>query len=458
MMGNTTEMSITRLEELLNDFSSKARESALVELAGRIRSGQAQAPPPKPEVNLHFHTFFSFNAYGWSPSRIAWEARKYGLVAAGIVDFDVLDGMEEFLRAGEIVGIRATAALETRVFIPEYADQVLSSPNEPGIGYFMATGCYRMPDAGSESAKTLEAMRNMARRRNLQVMERVNDYLDRVRLDYEADILPLTPSGNATERHMLAAYDAKAREVFGGNADGLARFWGDALGIGNEDAAKLLGDTPALHEKMRSKLMKFSSVGYVPPSPETFPDVSRVIEMTQGMDALPTMTWLDGTNPGESDMPALLGMLAAKGTAVLNIVPDRNWNLRDPADKAVKVANLAKVIEAARDLRMPLCVGTELNKLGLPFVDDFSAAELQPYVADFLDGAYFLWGHTVLARHAGTGWASDWATARFGDDRAARNAFYSKIGRLVEPSASVDKVARIDWANAGPADAIKALE
>lgn len=457
MTDNAANMSIQELEGLLNDFSPNARESALVELAGRIRSGQAQAPPPKPEVNLHFHTFFSFNAYAWSPSRIAWEARKYGLVVAGIVDFDVLDGMEEFLRAGEIIGIRATAAMETRVFIPEYADQVLSSPNEPGIGYFMAGGCYRMPDEGSESAKTLSAMGDMARRRNLQVVERVNTYLGRVRLDYEADILPLTPSGNVTERHMLAAYDAAARDVFGDDADGLARFWGDALGIDSEDAAKLLGDTPALHEKMRSKLMKFGGVGYVPPSPETFPDVSRVIEMTQGMDALPTMTWLDGTNPGESDMPALLGMLAAKGTAVLNIVPDRNWNIRNPEEKAVKAANLAKAIGAARDLQMPLCVGTELNKLGLPFVDDFSAAELQPYVADFLDGAYFLWGHTVLARHAGTGWASEWATAQFGDDRAARNAFYSKIGRLVEPTAPMDKIAGIDWANARPADAIRTL-
>lgn len=467
MTEKITDMSITKLEELLNDFNAKTRESALIELAERVKSGQAQAPPPKPEVNLHYHTFFSFNAYGWSPSRIAWEARKYGLVAAGIVDFDVLDGMEEFLRAGEIIGIRATAAMETRVFIPEYADQVLSSPNEPGIGYFMASGCYRMPDEGSESAKTLDDMREMARRRNLQVMERVNDHLaengagsalDRVRLDYEADILPLTPSGNATERHMLAAYDAKAREVFAGDEDGLARFWGDALGMGSEAAGKLLTDTPALHEKMRSKLMKFGGVGYVPPSAETFPDVSRVIEMAQGMDAIPTMTWLDGTNPGESDMPGLLGMLAEKGTGVLNIVPDRNWNVKDPAEKAVKVANLAKAVEAARDLKMPLCVGTELNKLGLPFVDDFSAAELQPYVADFLEGAYFLWGHTVLARNAGKGWASDWAGAQFGGDLDASNSFYAKVGRLVEPADAAEKISKIDWANASSADVIKKLE
>ena len=37
-------------------------------------------------------------------------------------------------------------------------------------------------------------------------MARVNAYLDPVTIDYERDVLPLTPAGNATERHMLVAY------------------------------------------------------------------------------------------------------------------------------------------------------------------------------------------------------------------------------------------------------------
>lgn len=457
MTDRPADMTVEHLEDMLNDFDLAVRESALAELSHRVEAGQIKAPPPKQEVNLHYHTFFSYSAYGWSPSRVAWEARKYGLLAAGIVDFDVLDGMEEFLRAGEVIGIRATSAMETRVFIPEYADQVLSSPNEPGIGYFMSGGCYRLPAPGTPAADTLNSMREMARRRNLQVMDRVNDCLQKVTLDYQQDILPLTPSGNATERHMLAAYDAKARQVFSGDQDGLMRFWADSLQIDRDQAAKLLEDTPALHEKMRAKLMKFGGVGYVPPSPDTFPDVSEVILMTQGMDALPTMTWLDGTNPGESDMPALLGMLAERGVCVLNIIPDRNWNLRDPIEKTAKVANLRKAIEAARDLRMPLCVGTELNKLGLPFVDDFSAAELQPYVSDFLEGAFFLWGHTVLARNAGTGWASEWAVSRFGSDLAARNAFYTAVGRLADPEEAPEKIRAIGWADASPSEVVDAL-
>lgn len=446
--------SVEELEGRLDDFAPDARAAALCELAARVESGEIEAPRPKPEVNLHFHTFFSYNAYGWSPSRIAWEAKKYGLAVAGIVDFDVLDGIDEFLRAGETIGVKATAAMETRVLIPEYSDKVISSPNEPGIGYFMACGCFREPAPGTQSAKTLAGMRDMARRRNLQVMERVNDYLDTIRLDYDADVLPLTPSGNATERHMLAAYDAKARAILGDNA---GEFWAKALGIGSAEASALIADKPALHEKMRSKLMKFGGVGYVVPSAETFPEVRAVIEMTKGMDALPTMTWLDGTNPGESDMPALLGLMVGMGAVALNMIPDRSWNIKDPEQKRIKIENMDKAVRAARELDLPLCIGTELNKLGLPFVDDFSAPELQPYVFVFIEGAYFFWGHTFLARNAGIGYASEWANAHFGDNRARKNAFCAKVGRLADASGAKARIEGIDLREASPEEVIKAL-
>ncbi|MGB9619996.1 MAG: hypothetical protein ACPL7K_06265, partial [Armatimonadota bacterium] len=390
-------------------------------------------PPVRNEVNLHFHTFFSFNAYGWSPSRIAWESRKYGLLAAGIVDFDVLDGMEEFLAAGEILGLRTVVALETRVFVREYADKVMSSPNEPGIAYFMGAGCFRLPPEETESARLLRSMREMARQRNLRVMERVNEFLDPVRIDYDADVVPLTPFGNATERHMLAAYDAKARELFGADRAGLESFWSRALDAPREQVAALLEDTPKLHETIRSKLMKFGGVGYVAPTPDTFPTLESVIDMIRGMEALPMATWLDGTNPGEADMPAMLALMESKGVVAMNIVPERNWNLKNPEEKRIKVENLGKAVRAAREIGFPLCVGTELNKLGLPFVDNFSAPELQPYVTDFLDGAYFLWGHTFLARYARIGFNSDWARAHFGDDRIAKNEFYTAAGRRAQP-------------------------
>ena len=447
---------IIRLENELNSFDASERAEALCRLADLAQTRAVRLPSEKAEVNLHYHTFFSYNGSGWSPSRIAWEARKYGLAAAGIVDFDVLDGMEEFLAAGEIVKLRTTAALETRVFLDEFSEHVINSPNEPGITYFMAGGCFQLPNAGSKAAEKLQAMRDMASRRNVQMMERVNEYLDKVRLDYAADVLPLTPSGNATERHMLAAYDAKARQVFDGNEAGLESFWADALEISADDARALLADTPKLHEKMRSKLMKFGGVGYVAPSPETFPTIEWTIDMINEIEALPTATWLDGTNPGESNMRAMLELLSYKGVVAMNIVPDRNWNIKNPGEKAIKVANLGKAVQAAKDTDFPIIVGTEMNKGGLPFVDDFSAPELQPYVADFLDGAYFFWGHTFLARTAGIGYASDWAEAHF-DDRKRKNEFYTRVGRLAAADESRVMFAGRDLRSASPNDILRAL-
>ncbi|MCE5322220.1 hypothetical protein LLG46_02765 [bacterium] len=424
---------IAQLENELNSFESTERADALCSIAGRMEAGGITVPGQKNEVNLHFHTFFSYNANGWSPSRIAWEAKKYGLAAAGIVDFDVLDGMEEFLAAGEIIDIRTTAAIESRVFIKEYSDKVINSPKEPGIAYFMGGGCFKLPDEGSHTARLLQNMRVMAGRRNLQMIEQINSCLEKVQLDYDVDVTPLTPSGNATERHILAAYDAKARQVFGEDETALAQFWAKHLDIPLEETQTLLQDTPKLHEKIRNKLMKFGGVGYVAPTPDTFPPIEQMIEMIQGMEGLPMAAWLDGTNPGESDMLKMLTLLQKKGVVAMNIIPDRNWNIKDPAEKSTKLDHLASAIRAARKVNFPICVGTEMNKIGLPFVDDFFAPELAPYLNDFLDGAYFLWGHTFLARAAEMGFASEWARFHFGDDRPGKNSFYTRIGRVTSP-------------------------
>lgn len=396
----------------------------------------------KAESNLHFHTFFSFNAYGWSPSRIAWEGLKYGLEVAGIVDFDVLDGMDEFLSAAQLLGLKGTSGLETRVFISELSDKVISSPNEPGIAYFMASGCFKQPASGTKEERILTSMRETARSRNIAMVERVNAYLDKVQLDYEQDVTPLTPSGNATERHILAAYDTKAREVLG-EGDELYAFWSDKLGIDIAESGSLVPVAPKFHEKLRSKLMKFGGVGYVAPENGSFPAIEDAIFMMNGMEALPTATWLDGTNPGEDSAMELLGLLKSKGIVAANIIPDRNWNIKDPENKALKIRKLDEFVKACRSFEMPIAVGTEMNKLGLPFVDDFSAEELQPYVGDFMDGARCLYGHTMLARTADFGYLSPGSRAAFGDDYRSRRLFFTKAGMSILSTEQVEKLANL---------------
>jgi len=131
----------------------------------------------------------------------------------GIVDFDVLDGVDEFLNACERIGVRGSAGVETRVYLPEFAAREINSPGEPGVYYHMGIG-FTSSGAPAGAAGILAGMRDRAARRNREMMARVNAYLDPVTIDYERDVLPLTPAGNATERHMLVAYMRAAEAAY----------------------------------------------------------------------------------------------------------------------------------------------------------------------------------------------------------------------------------------------------
>jgi hypothetical protein len=414
-------------EEQLNHFDPAVREQALVALAGRMQEGSVTVEPERAMANMHCHTFFSFNAYGYSPSGLAWLAKRKGIKLMGIVDFDVLDGVDEFLAACELLGVRGSAGIETRVFVPEFVSREINSPGEPGVLYHMGIG-FSTGRVSPQAVAILDELRQQSAQRNLGVIQRVNDHLDPVRIDYVRDVLPLTPNGNATERHMVVAYIEAAQRI----VSDLETFWADKLGIPAEKVTPLLQDAAAFQNLVRSKLMKQGGVGYVPPGRDTFPDVDRFHEMVLACGALPCAAWLDGTSAGEQAMEELLELLIAKGAVALNIVPDRNWNIPDAETRRVKVQNLYAVVDLAQRLNLPLNVGTEMNSFGQRLVDDFDAAELAPVRAAFLDGAYFVYGHTALQRAAGLGYQSEWAAAHL-EGRRARNDFYTELGRRLPP-------------------------
>ncbi len=122
-----------------------------------------------------------------------------------------------------------------------------------------------------------------------------------------------------------------------------------------------------------------------------------------------------------------------KGAVALNIVPDRNWDIADPEVKAVKVQNLYDVVALAQELDLPLNMGTEMNSPGQKLMDDFDAPELAPVRQAFLDGAYFIYGHTIMQRKLGMGYQSEWASQM--TTRRERNEFYTAVGKAVPPGA-----------------------
>jgi hypothetical protein len=377
-------------------------------------------------VNLHCHTFFSYNSYGYSPSKFAWLARKVGLAVAGIVDFDVLDGLDEFLYAGKIIGLKTVVGIETRVFIPEFADKVINSPGEPGISYHMGMGFTNSKLKGAQK-EFLERLRQTAQQRNRDLTDRVNKFLKPLELDYDNDVLTLTPSGNPTERHICLAYARKAKTILGEGA-ALEKFWYEKLAA---DAKSLnLPESRELFNAIRAKTMKQGGVGYVKPDTGSFPKLDEMNKFILTAGAIPVMTWLDGTSDGEKDIERLLDVEMKTGVAAINIIPDRNYTT---GVKNQKLANLYRIVELAESRNLPIVVGTEMNSPGQKFIDSFETAELKPLVPVFLKGAYIIYAHCVLQQTCGLGYLSNWAKKNFAGV-AAKNEFFEKIGCLLKPA------------------------
>jgi hypothetical protein len=416
---------IEELEQQLDSFDSEERKGALLALCEKVRSGEITLPKPGTDVNLHCHTFFSYNTYGYSPSKFAWLARKRGLAFAGVVDFDVLDALEEFLEAARMLDLKGCGGLESRVFVPEFSDRVINSPGEPGISYHMGVGFPTSRFQGEQQDFLLN-LRELAQQRNRGLMNRVNKHLAPVELDYERDVLVLTPSGNPTERHICLAYARKAREAFDDD-NALQQYWSEKLGV---DAKSLeLPESRDLLNTIRAKTMKRGGVGYVPPDKGSFPlmaDTNRFIHAAGG---IPTVTWLDGTSEGEKAIEELLEVSKATGAAAINVIPDRNYG---PGHGEEKLANLYDVVELAQKLHLPIVVGTEMNSPGQKFVDDFNSKELSPLVPVFLKGACIFYAHSILQHQCGLGYISEWAKKNF-KDIEEKNEFFQTVGSSMQP-------------------------
>ncbi len=420
--------------EKLDSLKPSERGEAIAAAAKLLAGGEIKVPATRNSANLHLHTFHSYNSLGFSPSHLVWEAKRQGLALAGSTDFDTLDAMEEMFQAEKSLKIPTTVSLETRTYAEAYATEEVSSPGEPGVMYMMGVGFAALPAAGTPAAAFFASLKSQSRDRNLALLGKINPLLGLAALDYDRDVIPLTPSGNATERHICAALDNRARAVFP-EAGKLAEFWAKILGAAPDKAAELIANPGTLQNTIRAKLMKKGGPGYIQPGSGSFPAVEDFFAMMRASRAIPCLAWLDGLSAGEADPDRLVANAIAWGARAVNIIPDRNWNIADAALKKKKLAALEAFVKAAKAPGLPIIAGTEMNSPGQKFVDDFFAPELLPYVEDFMNGAYFLYGHTVLERAFRMGAMSEWAEGTFGSDWKTANAFYAQAGRSARPGA-----------------------
>lgn len=406
----------------LDSFDLSERQAALEALGARVST----SPTSSGNVNMHMHSFFSYNSDGYSPSHLAWSCYESGLHAAGLCDFDVLDGLDEFLKAGTMLGLRATVNLETRAYFEEYGDYEINSPGEPGVTYVMGAGFTSVPAEGTSQSGMLDQLRQTTRDRNVALVDRINPQLREIAIRYDDDVVPLTPGGCPTERHIVRAYITRSEELLS-TPTRVAQFWASILEIPTEDIETILR-TPTLDEKLRTRLAKQGGLGYEQPTSQTYPPVDEFLEWVLACDAIPMITWLDGTSGKEADPRSICECMMAKGAAGLNIIPDRNWNLSG-ADRDTKRQNLREIVTIADELGLPLNIGTEMNKAGLPFVDDLRCEVLSEYRDTFIRGANIMVGHSILARFAEFPYAGARAASEF-TDVTSKNAYFESVGAL----------------------------
>ena len=74
----------------------------------------------------------------------------------------------------------------------------------------------------------------------------------------------------------------------------------------------------------------------------------------------------------------------------------------------------------------------DAQQSGLRIRLHFDAPELAPLRPAFLDGAAMIYGHTALQRACGLGYQSEWSAGNL-PVRRERNAFFTRVGRLLPP-------------------------
>jgi hypothetical protein len=288
----------------------------------------------------------------------------------------------------------------------------------------MGVGFPRPPEAAG--AAFLAHLCGLSQQRNRELVDRVNAYLAPVELDYDRDVLPLTPAGNATERHICLAYARRAQVLL--PEARLAGFWAEKLRVAAADLD--LPDGVRLQALIRARTMKQGGAGYMPPDRGSFPKLEETNRFILAAGGLPTHTWLDGTSDGEQRIEEVLQVAMGAGVVAVNIIPDRNYG---PVGGEEKLANLYHLAEVAKRLELLLVVGTEMNSPGQKLVDDFASPELSPLVPDFLASSYAIYAHSVLQRGSGLGHTSEWAVRHL-PSRAARHEFLAALGCALTPA------------------------
>lgn len=282
----------------LNADTKQQRLEALRALKALADSGSIDLPQTQGYTNNHVHTTYSFSPY--SPAKAVWMAVNSGLSTVGIVDHDAINGAEEFIEAGEIMGIATTIGFEVRTDWSATAlnGRRVNNPDQLTSGYICAHG---LPHTQIKAADGyLKRIREAREKRSRAMTDRLNGIMQPygVYTDFDADVLPISCAafgGEVTERHILYALTEKLLQRYG-KGQPLIEFITDALGMTLTDSQKvMLGDTACdIYAYDVLNLLKGSFVSriYIDSTVEETPDVREMVAAIKSWGAIPSYCYL----------------------------------------------------------------------------------------------------------------------------------------------------------------------
>jgi hypothetical protein len=282
----------------LNADTKQERLEAVRGLKKLIDSGEIAVPEKQGYTNNHVHTTYSFSPY--SPAKAVWMAMMNGLSTVGIIDHDAINGAEEFIEAGEILGMPTTIGFEIRTdwTSTKLAGKRINNPDQISSAYICAHG---LPHTQIENAdKYLKDIRTAREKRSRAMTAKLNEIMQPhgIVIDYDADVVPLScaaDGGEVTERHMLFALANKMIDTFG-KGQALIDLLEGPLGLKLSGTQKtLLSDTQCdiyAYDLLNVLKGGFVSQIYIDSTPDETPDVRDVVKAIKSWGAIPSYCYL----------------------------------------------------------------------------------------------------------------------------------------------------------------------
>ncbi|MDR1581323.1 MAG: PHP domain-containing protein [Synergistaceae bacterium] len=411
----------------LNASSADDRLAALAPLAARI--------PPIPAgteyVNNHIHTIYSFSPY--SPAKAAYTARVNGLTTAGIMDHDSIAGAAEFIEAGRAVGIAVTVGLECRVSMEgtPFEGRRLNNPDQKSVAYAALHG---VPHGKIDFAQNFFApYREKRTVRNRNMTDRLNSMFARsgIRLDYDADIAPISRAGDGgsvTERHILFALAGKLIGTIGRGKPLLDFFENDmGVSVTGEAKAKVLDSGDPMYEYRLLGMLKgrFTEYFYADATDELL-RVGEFVRLADEIGAIPAYAYLGDVRDSvtgdkkdqtfeDSYLDELMKWASENGFRAVTFMPTRNSR-----------AQLDRVMGLCERFGLFQISGEDINS---PFQSFICEALANPRFAHLVTAAWALIGHERAATGDASGGMFSGKTIRDMPDLGDRIARYAAIGR-----------------------------